>query len=192
MRSSLSAANRTTCLGIWVFAAGCANLGAAPVRIEAEAGKASLANDFVSVEFDLGNRGFSIRDSQSGEVILEQAAFDTRFPEGGELSVYRKEEVLDVLGGKSIGNPQTLNGSACMDGNHLANGLDRVSSNSLMLTGRVDGKRRTAVWGRMGNRAFAKIATLKPHPASVELRILTIESPQSGEVRWSARHADRQ
>jgi len=34
-------------------------------------------------------------------------------------------------------------------------------------------------------------ATLTPHPASSDLRILTIESPKSGDVRWSVRHTDK-
>jgi hypothetical protein len=66
-----------------------------------------------------------------------------------------------LFGGRSISHPQTLNGSAGMDATLVRDGLDRISCNSLMLTGMVDGKRRSAVWGGLGNRAFAKIATLK-------------------------------
>jgi len=233
MRNIPNATNRTACLGITAIAVFCASLWAAPVKIESESGKASIANDFVSVEFDLAKRVFNIRDSRNGEPLLEQAVFETRFPDGAELSVYRNEEIADALGkgrrlvlalsdygiyryathfgkgaqppkrlfsfalyeqhpavvmgfglatpnfysmrlrdatvlgggslfgGKAIGNPQTLNGSAGMDETRVVNGIDRVYCNSLMLTGMVDGKRRTAVWGGLGNRAFAKIATLK-------------------------------
>jgi hypothetical protein len=33
-------------------------------------------------------------------------------------------------------------------------------------------------------------ASTAPHPASSDLRILTIDSPKSGDVRWSVRHTD--
>ncbi len=67
----------------------------------------------------------------------------------------------NLFAGKTIADPLTLNGSAGMDGTHVVAGLDRVSSNSLMLTGKVDGKRRTVVWGGLGNSAFGKVATLE-------------------------------
>lgn len=208
-------------------------LGAAPVRIEKDKDRAVLANGFVSVKFDLAGRCFAIADSGTGEPLLERSVFETRMPEGAELTVHRDEEVADAMGkgrrlvlalgdfgiyrhathlsnralpprrlfsftlyeghpalvlgfglltpnyysmrlagattlgggslfgGKAIADPLTLNGSAGMDGTHVVGGLDRASCNSLMLTGKVDGKRRTVVWGGLGNRAFAKVATLR-------------------------------
>ena len=50
-----------------------------------------------------------------------------------------------LFGGKDIREPKTLNGSAGMDRTLVTPGLDRRSPNSLMLTGLVDGKRRSAV-----------------------------------------------
>ena len=55
----------------------------------------------------------------------------------------------------------TLNGSAGMDKTLVTPGLNRRSPNSLMLTGLVDGKRRTAVWGGLGNEAFGKFTILQ-------------------------------
>ncbi len=66
-----------------------------------------------------------------------------------------------LFGGKEIKQAMTLNGSAGMDRTLVKPGLDRRSPNSLMLTGLVDGKRRTAVWGGLGNEAFAKYTILQ-------------------------------
>ncbi|MDG2224583.1 MAG: hypothetical protein P8L85_24590 [Rubripirellula sp.] len=65
------------------------------------------------------------------------------------------------FGGKTIDQPMTLNGSAGMDRTLVKPGLDRRSPNSLMLTGLVDGERRTAVWGGLGNEAFGKFSILQ-------------------------------
>ncbi len=65
------------------------------------------------------------------------------------------------FGGKTIQKPMTLNGSAGAIKTLVTPGLDRRSANSLMLTGLVDGKRRTAVWGGLGNEAFGKYAILQ-------------------------------
>jgi len=66
-----------------------------------------------------------------------------------------------LFGGKEIKQPMTLNGSAGMDKTLVTPGLDRRSPNSLMLTGVVDGERRTAVWGGLGNEAFGKFTILQ-------------------------------
>ncbi|MFP6907590.1 MAG: hypothetical protein VCG02_20405, partial [Verrucomicrobiota bacterium] len=66
-----------------------------------------------------------------------------------------------LFGGKEIKQPMTLNGSAGMDRTRVTPGLDRRSPNSLMLTGLVDGERRTAVWGGLGYDAFGKFAILQ-------------------------------
>ncbi|MEO2008822.1 MAG: sialate O-acetylesterase [Pirellulaceae bacterium] len=66
-----------------------------------------------------------------------------------------------LFGGKEIKNPMTLNGSAGMDRTAVLPGINRRSPNSLMLTGTVDGQRRTAVWGGLGNEAFGKFTILQ-------------------------------
>ena len=63
--------------------------------------------------------------------------------------------------GKDIEQPMTLNGSAGAIKTVVTAGLNRRSANSLMLTGLVDGKRRTAVWGGLGNDAFGKFTILQ-------------------------------
>ncbi len=66
-----------------------------------------------------------------------------------------------LFGDKEIKQPMTLNGSAGMDKTLVAPGLNRRSPNSLMLTGLVDGERRTAVWGGLGNDAYGKFTILQ-------------------------------
>lgn len=66
-----------------------------------------------------------------------------------------------LFGGEKMEKAMTLNGSAGAIKTVVAPGLDRRSANSLALTGVVDGKRRTAVWGGLGNEAFGKFAMLQ-------------------------------
>jgi len=65
------------------------------------------------------------------------------------------------FGGKEMKQPMTLNGSAGSEKTLVTAGLSRRSANSLMLTGLVDGKRRTAVWGGLRNDEFGKYAILQ-------------------------------
>ena len=65
------------------------------------------------------------------------------------------------FGGREMKRPMTLNGSAGAEKTLVIAGLTRRSANSLMLTGLVDGKRRTAVWGGLGNDEFGKFAILQ-------------------------------
>lgn len=77
----------------------------------------------------------------------------------------REAEVLggegELFGGAKIKHPQTLNGSAGAVATHVLAGGDRISSNSLMLTGSVKGKQRTVVWGGLGQAAYGKVAKLE-------------------------------
>lgn len=66
-----------------------------------------------------------------------------------------------LFGGAEIGNPKTLNGSAGMVETLVRPGLNRISSNSMALTGIVNGQRRTVVWGGLGQAAYGKVASLK-------------------------------
>lgn len=63
--------------------------------------------------------------------------------------------------GREIKEAMTLNGSAGRVKTQVTTGLTRRSANSLMLTGVVDGNRRTAVWGGLGNDEFGKFTTLQ-------------------------------
>lgn len=65
-----------------------------------------------------------------------------------------------VLPGKKLENPQTLNGTAGAEHAQVEGGLNRLSENSLMLTGLVNGKRRTIVWGGLAYRDFGKYVAL--------------------------------
>ncbi|MBT8043926.1 MAG: hypothetical protein KJO79_03155, partial [Verrucomicrobiae bacterium] len=66
-----------------------------------------------------------------------------------------------LFDGQKIEQAMTLNGSAGAIKTLVKPGLDRRSANSLMLTGVVGGKRRSAVWGGLGNEAFGKFAMLR-------------------------------
>ncbi len=63
--------------------------------------------------------------------------------------------------GKKIKQAMTLNGSAGSKKTIVEEGLTRRSANSLMLTGLVKGKRRTAVWGGLANEEFGKYTILQ-------------------------------
>ncbi|MFU8848670.1 MAG: hypothetical protein ACNA77_08130 [Opitutales bacterium] len=77
----------------------------------------------------------------------------------------REAEVLSgegkLFGGARIKHPLTLNGAAGAVATYVLPGLDRISSNSLMLTGTVRGKQRTVVWGGLGQAAYGKVAKLE-------------------------------
>jgi hypothetical protein len=65
-----------------------------------------------------------------------------------------------LFGGKPIDQPMTLNGGAGAAPTSVEAGLTRSAANALMLTGVVDGKRRSAVWGGLRYREFGAYATL--------------------------------
>jgi hypothetical protein len=67
----------------------------------------------------------------------------------------------ELFGGRPLTQPQTLNGGAGSEKTLVKTGLSRIALNSLMLTGLVDGQRRTAVWGGLHASAFAKVAQLR-------------------------------
>lgn len=65
------------------------------------------------------------------------------------------------FGGKPIERPMTLNGGAGAAPTSVESGLTRNSANSLMFTGLVEGKRRTAVLGGLRYREFGAYAVLQ-------------------------------
>jgi hypothetical protein len=67
----------------------------------------------------------------------------------------------ELFGGAKIKNPLTLNGSAGAVTTYVLPGLERISSNSLMLTGKVKGEQRTVVWGGLGQAAYGKVARVE-------------------------------
>ena len=88
--------------------------------------------------------------------------FGIRMPEYFSMRLMSETPLCGGLlfGGRSIQNPFTLNGAAGAEPTQVLPALSRQSLNSLMLTGLVDGHRRTAVWGGLQNQDFAKVATL--------------------------------
>ena len=63
--------------------------------------------------------------------------------------------------GKDMIQAMTLNGAAGATKTVVEKGLSRWSANSLMLTGLVEGQRRTAVWGGLRYKEFGAYATLQ-------------------------------
>ena len=64
-----------------------------------------------------------------------------------------------LFDGKTIHHLQTLNGAAGGESTLVSSTSSRISVNSLMLTGEVNGTRRTAVWGGLSYSEFAAVAT---------------------------------
>jgi len=77
----------------------------------------------------------------------------------------RQADLLSAAGGQLFGgarieDPLTLNGAAGAVATYVRPGLDRIASNSLMLTAKVKGEQRTVVWGGLGQAAYGKVARL--------------------------------
>lgn len=70
-------------------------------------------------------------------------------------------ENAKFIPGKSLASPLTLNGGGGADPNFVKPGTTRHAANSLLLTGLVDGKRRSIVWGGLANGDFGKFVTVK-------------------------------
>ena len=87
---------------------------------------------------------------RSQDAELSQLPADGKHPLGRRASLWRQ--------GNQTGHDAERRG---MDKTLVTPGLNRRSPNSLMLTGLVDGKRRTAVWGGLGNEAFGKFTILQ-------------------------------
>jgi len=66
-----------------------------------------------------------------------------------------------LFGGKALKEPMTLNGGAGRTLTSVEDQLTRSAANSLMLTGLVEGQRRTAVWGGLGYKEFGAYAILQ-------------------------------
>jgi hypothetical protein len=65
-----------------------------------------------------------------------------------------------LFANQAIAEPLTLNSGAGAEPTTVENGLTRTACNGMMLTGRVNGERRTVVMGGLANEAFAKVAWL--------------------------------
>jgi hypothetical protein len=79
-----------------------------------------------------------------------------------------------VFPGKKLESPLTLNSAAGAELSIVKPGLTRLSANGLMLTGLLDGKRRTLVWGGLGYAEFGVGRGLKCLSVSVTLEELVV------------------
>lgn len=66
----------------------------------------------------------------------------------------------NLFDGKTIEDLKTLNGGAGSEPTLVNSNPSRICVNSLMLTGKVAGTRRTAVWGGLSYSEFAAVTTL--------------------------------
>jgi hypothetical protein len=88
---------------------------------------------------------------------------------GMKTPVYESLRVMNAsplqgaqfLPGKKIDHPLTLNGGAGADSTLVKPGSTRECANSLLLTGLVDGKRRSVVWGGLANGDFGKFVAVR-------------------------------
>jgi len=79
---------------------------------------------------------------------------DLRLMEAGPMVA------AELFLGKKMELEISLNGSAGAEPAEVKPGANRKSANSLMVTGTVDGRRRTVVWGGLANKEFGKWVAL--------------------------------
>lgn len=79
----------------------------------------------------------------------------------------------------------TLNGAAGAQRALVESDGDRASPNSLMLTGLVNGVRRTIVWGGLGNKEFGKYAAIKDHKLKLSAQDPVGRLVDAGQRYWS-------
>lgn len=66
-----------------------------------------------------------------------------------------------LLSGNPLDGPQTLNGAAGAEAPHIEAGVNRMSPNSLLLTGTAGGKRFSVVWGGLAYKEYGKWVELQ-------------------------------
>jgi hypothetical protein len=88
--------------------------------------------------------------------------FGLKTPEYMSMRLMKSQPLAGgrLFGGKPIEKLKTLNGSAGAETTLVKSDDARISANSLMLTGLVDGQRRSAVWGGLRYKEFAAVALL--------------------------------
>ena len=91
----------------------------------------------------------------------------------------------ELLPGKPVEQVLTLNGSAGAEAAIVRPGSDRESPNSLMLTGLVEGRRHTVVWGGLANKEFGKWAALNTNRLECTARDPVGRLVEAGQTYWS-------
>jgi hypothetical protein len=220
------------------------------VKFHEQNGSCTLANEYISLMFDLVKRSYSVTDVRTGEVVLQNCQIGSDQWEAYLTNAHRiaskQEKVADergkgirltltvvsdrkdvptclfnytlyegsgmlvmgfglnnncehdiqfkmtspltrakLLSGKTLDNPQTLNGSAGSEPAMVSPGVKRDSPNSLMLTGMIDGKRRTLVWGGLAYQEFAAYAQVKDGVLQVEASDPVGRLVKPGETYWA-------
>jgi hypothetical protein len=112
-----------------------------------------------SMEGPLALYTFTLYEGR-GEVVM---GFGMKTPKWYRTRLYDAYPMAraEVFAGKTLSDPLTLNGTAGAEPPTVKAGLTRLSANSLMLTGMLEGKRRTIVWGGLGNSEFGKYAAIR-------------------------------
>ena len=90
-----------------------------------------------------------------------------------------------LLPGQKTDAVLTLNGSAGSEPAKVQPGAVRESANSLMLTCTVGGKRRTIVWGGLGNKDFGKWCSVKADGLQLRAADPVGRLVDPGQTYWS-------
>lgn len=111
--------------------------------------------------YDRGTRLFSYSLYEGSPALV--FGFGLKTPNYFSMRLRRSAPLAGALlfGGRPLAEPITLNGAAGSERTQVTSGLSRSSANSLMLTGLIEGQRRTVVWGGLGYSEFGKYATLE-------------------------------
>lgn len=115
--------------------------------------------------------GFGLRNTRDFDLRLMSAA-----PMAG----------AKFLPGKKFTDALTLNGSAGAEPTLVKPGADRESANSLMLTGIVEGRRRTVVWGGLANQDFGKWAAVRSGALEFTAKDPVGRLVDAGQTYWAA------
>ena len=90
-----------------------------------------------------------------------------------------------LLPGKNVAEVLTLNGSAGAESTAVKPGMERESANSLMLTGTVEGQRRTVVWGGLANNDFGKWAAVRSGTLEFTAKDPVGRLVDAGQTYWA-------
>ncbi len=116
--------------------------------------------DHIRSRKPLAQRLFSYTLYQNCPALV--LGFGLKTPEYMRMRLMKSQLLKEgqLFGGEPIENLKTLNGAAGAQPTLLNSNPSRICVNSLMLTGKIGGTRRTAVWGGLCYNEFAAITTL--------------------------------
>jgi len=113
--------------------------------------------------------------------------FGMRNSRGFDLRLMDAEPMVGatLLPGKQVELELTLNGSAGAEAAKVKPGANRESANSLVLTGIVEGRRRTVVWGGLANHDFGKWAAVRDNVLEFSAKDPVGRLVDVGQTYWA-------